>query len=108
MGTRPEHEREIENRNRLRLEMGLPLLDPDVELARMAEVERDQAFRRYVADNRLEYQRLWDECSQRYGAGVSLNVFSKMAVEARVLTIMRARWSSIGAFVRRLGCAEHK
>jgi hypothetical protein len=93
---------EIEKRNRLRLEMGMPLLDVDAELARIAKVERDRAFRQYVDEHRDEYHRLWDQCAQAYSAeayrGGWLNTFSKMAIEAMVLEIMRVRWrDSAGA-----------
>jgi hypothetical protein len=49
----------IEQRNDLRINAGLPLLDLQAEGARLAAVERDAAFERFFRENRYRYAALW-------------------------------------------------
>jgi hypothetical protein len=96
MSPTDEFRREIQRRQLIREEFGLPPIDEDEELARMEAVQRDRAFRQYVADNRDEYNRLWDEIARQYAYQSYLmgwlNTFSKMAIHARVLEIMKRSW----------------
>jgi hypothetical protein len=54
---------DIEQRNRLRVEAGLPLLDVPGEMARLKKAEEDTEFEKYFQLRRSEFQHLWsDQC----------------------------------------------
>lgn len=51
----------IEERNRLRTDAGLPLLDEKAEANRLATVERDAAFELYFRKHRSRFAYLWTD-----------------------------------------------
>jgi|tagenome__1003787_1003787.scaffolds.fasta_scaffold20518224_2 hypothetical protein len=51
----------IDERNRIRTEAHLPLLDVDAEQARLAKVEADAEFESYFAQRRPAFQHLWSD-----------------------------------------------
>jgi hypothetical protein len=54
----------INERNRLRKEARLPLLDEEIECKRQAGLDRDIAFERFFDANRERYQHLWSNRSR--------------------------------------------
>ena len=51
----------IEERNRIRADAHLPLLNIDAELARLAKVKADAEFESYFAQHRAAFQHLWSD-----------------------------------------------
>jgi hypothetical protein len=54
----------IDERNRCRVEAGLPLLDEEAEAARLAAVQRDAAFEQYYRDHRSRFAHIWADTSR--------------------------------------------
>jgi hypothetical protein len=53
-----------DERNYLRKDAGLPLLDLNAEGARLNKVQRDAAFERYYLENRHRFAALWADRSR--------------------------------------------
>jgi hypothetical protein len=54
----------INERNQCRAEARLPLLDVEVEGARLAAVQLDAAFEQYYREHRNRFAHLWADTSQ--------------------------------------------
>ena len=57
---------DIEYRNRLRAEAGLPLLDPLAEAARLANAREQALFESYFEQERHRFVHLWADRSQNF------------------------------------------
>jgi hypothetical protein len=57
---------DIENRNRLRAEAGLPLLDARAEARRLANAREQALFENYFQQNRHRFVHLWSDRSQNF------------------------------------------
>jgi hypothetical protein len=54
----------INERNQLRTEAGLPLLDAAAEDARLAAIQQDAAFERYFREHRHRFAHRWADPNQ--------------------------------------------
>ena len=57
---------EIDKRNRLRVEAGLPLLDVPAEKARLKNAKEDAEFEKCFQLRRDEFQHLWSDQSRGF------------------------------------------
>jgi hypothetical protein len=57
---------DIEQRNRIRVEAGLPLLDLPTEMARLKNAEGDAEFEKYFELRRNQFQHLWSDQSRGF------------------------------------------
>jgi hypothetical protein len=77
---------EVARRNRIREEASLPLLDPDVETARLEKAAKKSAFYSWIYEHRDLYLTLWNEFG---GNREGLNTYSKMRIYSMAIEIMR-------------------
>jgi len=61
---------DIEQRNRLRAEAGLPLLDVSAETARLAKARADAEFENYFRLHRAKFVHLWSDRNRGFWTNV--------------------------------------
>ena len=73
----------INERNRIRADVGLPLLNVKAEEARLAAVQQDAAFERYFLEHRDRYAHRWTDPNQGWlsRAGLYAKVRRQLRLE---------------------------
>jgi len=76
---------DLEQRNRLRAEAGLPLLDVAAEAARLKQAEDDGEFKKYFQLRRNGFRHLWSDRSRGFLTNMGLynNVRKALRQEMR-------------------------
>ena len=72
---------DIEQRNALRAEAGLPLLDPQAEAARLANTREQAQFENYFRQNRDRYAHLWSDRNR--GFWTNMGIYNAVRKELR-------------------------
>jgi tRNA(Met) C34 N-acetyltransferase TmcA len=72
----------IDERNRLRKEVGLPLLDLNAECARLNTVQRDAAFEQYYRENRCRFASLWADRGRGWLSNAGIWVAARRQLRA--------------------------
>ncbi len=63
---------DIEQRNALRAETGLPLLDPQAEAARLAKAREQALFENYFQQERHRYAHLWSDRNRGFWTNMAI------------------------------------
>ena len=63
---------DIEQRNALRAEAGLPLLDARAEAARLAKAREEAQFENYFRQNRDRYVHLWSDRNRGFWTNMAI------------------------------------
>ncbi len=63
---------DIEKRNALRAEAGLPLLDARAEAARLAKAREEAQFENYFRQNRDRYAHLWSDRNRGFWTNMAI------------------------------------
>ena len=89
--------REIDHRNQLRRDVGLPLLDRDLELEKLWELHRERDFQDYIEQHRALYNRALRRAASNYQRRTGMlprGVVSGFAVGAGVMRMFRRRYEA--------------
>jgi hypothetical protein len=78
----------IDERNQRRAEAGLPLLDVEVEGARLAAVQRDAAFEQYYREHRNRFAHIWADTGRGW--------LSRAGLWAQVRRRLRSEFEAAG------------
>jgi len=76
----------VDERNQLRMEVGLPLLDIEVERARLQGIELDAAFEQYYQAHRFRFADKWGD--------VRLGWLSRAGLWARARRQLRSEFEA--------------
>jgi hypothetical protein len=79
----------IEERNQLRAEVGLPLLDVEVERARLHAIRLDAAFEQFCRTNRVRFADRWTDVRQGWLSRAGLWAQARRQLRSEFETTIR-------------------